>query len=412
MRRYTVKTMVAEARLRVLCTCLPGLGHFLPMLPLAGALAQAGHEVSFATATEFLPEIQKRGFPTYPAGVSLPTQMRLAAERYPELHALPHGKQRFETFVPRMIAGVAAPARADDLVPIVRELKPDVIVHDETDFGAPVAAAVCGIPYADHSVAIFRPLSAARIARDAVAPLWEHWDVDLGEYGGLFQWLYLDVCPPAIQRAEADQIGTVHPMTNALMPPPSDAEVPEWIAELDDTPTVYVSLGTLFNQDPGVFGTILEGLREEPVNVVVTIGADQDPSALGPQPPNVHVAGFIPQSLLLGHCDIAVNQGGTAIFEILAHGLPLLVLPRGANQFNNAETLVDAGVALTLAPAEVGAAAVRDAIRRLLGEASFAERARAVAAEIAAMPGPEHGVELVERLARERVPLQRAMVRR
>ncbi|MCA1683360.1 MAG: glycosyltransferase, partial [Actinobacteria bacterium] len=322
--------MLGEGRLRVLCTCLPGIGHFLPMLPLARALADAGHDVSFATAAEFLPYLEKHGFAAFPAGLSLPEQMRQAAARFPAEHALPPGKERFCSFVPRMLAGVAAPARAADLVPIVREQRPDVIVHDETDFGAPVAAAVAGIPYADHSVALFRPLRAARLARETIAPLWEEWGVELGPFGGLFRYLYLDVCPPGLQSPEIHRIDVAHPMTNARLG--AGAQAPgAWAGELRPVPTVYVSLGTLFNQDPHVFAVILEGLGDADLDVIVTIGADQDPAVLGPQPPHVHVEGFIPQAALLPRCDAVINQGGTAIFEILAHGLPLLVLPRGAN---------------------------------------------------------------------------------
>jgi UDP:flavonoid glycosyltransferase YjiC (YdhE family) len=374
------------------------------MFPLARALAEAGHEVAFATAEEFLPQIERHGLAVFPAGLTLPEQMRQAAERYPELHALPHGRERFGTFVPRMLAGVAAPARARDLVTVVKDYRPDVIVHDETDFGAPVAAAVAGIPYADHSVALFRPLEAARIARETIAPLWEEWGVDLGPYGGLFQYLYLDVCPPGLQLPEVHEIDVAHLMTNArrAATPPA---APDWTRDLRPVPTVYVSLGTLFNQDPHVFEVILQGLGEEDVNVIVTIGPDQDPSALGPQPANVHIEGFIPQSALLPHCDVVINQGGTAIFEILAHALPLLVLPRGANQFDNAEACVTAGVARSLLPAEVTPAAVRAAVRALIDEPSYRERAGLIAGEIAAMPGPEDGARLVERLARERRPL-------
>lgn len=396
--------MSGQGRLRVLCTCLPGLGHYLPMLPLARAVAGAGHEVAFATAEGFLPQIEKHGFAVFAAGVSLPEQMRLAAERYPELHALPHGQERFRTFVPRMLAGVAAPARARDLVPVMEEFRPDVVVHDETDFGAPVAAAAADVPYADHSVAFFRPLEAARIARETIAPLWEEFGVELGPYGGLFQYLYLDVCPPGLQLPEVHEIDVAHLMTNTRGVPGAD-EVPEWMGELKPVPTVYVSLGTLFNQDPGVFATILEGLHDEDVNVIVTIGADQDPAVLGPQPEHIHVAGFIPQSALLPRCDVVINQGGTAIFEMLAHGLPLLLLPRGANQFDNAEACVSGGVALSLLPAEVGAEAIRTAVRSLLAEPGYRERADAIAREIEAMPGPEQGAELVARLAHERRPL-------
>ena len=397
--------------MRVLCTCLPGLGHFLPMVPLARALAGAGHEVAFASAGEFLPQIDAHGFPAFAAGLSLPEQMREAARRFPEQHALPPGKERFCSFVPRMLAGVAAPARAGDLVPIVREWRPDVIVHDETDFGAPVAAAVAGIPYADHSVAILRPLDAARLARETLLALWDRWGVELGPFGGLFQYLYLDVCPPSLQSPEIDQIEVAYSVTNARTDAAGE-QPPAWIAELRAVPTLYVSLGTLFNQDPHVFATILEALHDEDLNVIVTIGADRDPAALGPQPGHIHIEGFIPQSALLPNCDAAINQGGTALFEILAHGLPLLVLPQGANQFNNAEACVAAGVGISLLPDQVATDSIAAAVRELLAEPPYRERAEHVAREIEAMPGPDHGVRLVEQLALERRPLTPAAAAR
>jgi hypothetical protein len=43
----------------------------------------------------------------------------------------------------------------------------------------------------------------------------------------------------------------------------------------------------------------------------------------------------------------------------------------------------------------------------LLGDDAYRTSARRVQAEIAAMPGPEDGVSLLERLARERRPLVR-----
>lgn len=117
---------------------------------------------------------------------------------------------------------------------------------------------------------------------------------------------------------------------------------------------------------------------------------------------------FIPQTLLLPHCDAVLNQGGTAILDILGHGLPILVLPQGANQFHNAEACVHAGVGRRLLPDEVSAEAVRADVRLLLDDASYRRAAEAVAAELAAMPSPEDGVALVERLHREQGPLNSA----
>ena len=395
--------------MRVLATCLPGHGHFNPMLPLAQALARAGHEVAFATAESFCPRVVEAGFPAFPAGLSLERQMAEARMRYPEQDRL-KGAERFESFVPRMLAGVAAPARAEALVPLVREWRPDLLVHDETEFAGPVAAAAAGIPHADQSVGILRPLAMARLAGQTLAPLCERWEVEparLGPFGGLFTYLYLDVAPPSLQSPEIARIPVAHPVQNATVAAGAEgAAAPDWLDRLPDRPVVYVSLGTVFNTGArGVFLAVLEALRDEDVNVIVTVGSDNDPADFGPQPDHIHIETFIPQSLLLPYCDVVVNQGGTAILPMLATGLPLLLLPQGANQFHNAAACVAAGVARRLLPDEVSADAVRREVRTLLDEPSLRAAARKVQDEIAMMPGPERGVELLEQLAARREPV-------
>lgn len=408
--------------LKVVCTCLPGYGHFHPILSLATALARRGHEVVFATAAEFCPRIEEMGFATFPAGISLAEQLERAAASIPEA-AMPPGKERFVSFVPKMLAGVAAPPRAADLLAFLRDWEPDLLLHEETELGGPLAAAAAGIPWAGQSVGIMRPLAMARLAGQTIEPLASEWGVDVGPYAGLFRYIYLDVCPPSLQSGEIAQVGVAHPMQNVHFPGEGPAGAngpaapvggtgaghPAWIDELDDDrPTVYISLGTIFNQDPTVFSTILDGLHAEPLNIIVTLGPGADPGALGPQPDHVHVEAFIPQSLILPRCDVVVNQGGTAILSILGQGLPILVLPQGANQFHNAEACVSGGVGRSLLPGEVDPASVRREVRLLLDDPAYAARSSAIAAEIRAMPGPEEGAALVERLAVERAPLMEA----
>jgi UDP:flavonoid glycosyltransferase YjiC (YdhE family) len=380
------------------------------MLALAQGLARAGHEVAFATAADFCPHVEQTGFAAFPAGIPLAQQIDDARRRYPAQDALV-AMERFEQFVPRMLAGVAAPARAADLVPLVEEWKPDLLVHDETEFAGPVAAAVAGIPWADQSVGILRPPAMARLAGETLTPLCRRYGVDVGPFGGLFRYLYLDVAPPSLQSPEIAGIDVAHQVQNATIAPGAEGQsLPAWVHELPpDRPVVYVSLGTVFNAKArSVFEAVLDGLRAEPVSVIVTVGPDNDPGAFGPQPDHIHIERFIPQSLLLPFCDAVVNQGGTAILSILAHGLPLLVLPQGANQFHNAEACVAAGVGRRLLPTEVTPAAVRGDVRALLDDPVLREAAQQLQRELAAMPGPERGVALLERLAEERRPLTRA----
>jgi L-desosaminyltransferase/glycosyltransferase DesVII/desosaminyltransferase OleGI len=60
-----------------------------------------------------------------------------------------------------------------------------------------------------------------------------------------------------------------------------------------------------------------------------------------------------------------------------------------------------------LLPAEVSPDAVRGHVRALLDDPQLRDGARRVQQELAAMPGPERGVELLEQLAAERRPLVR-----
>jgi UDP:flavonoid glycosyltransferase YjiC (YdhE family) len=380
------------------------------MVAVAHALAGAGHDVAFATAEAFCPRVEAAGFDAFPAGISLPDQIAEGRRRFPEDDRR-QGRDRFEHFVPRMLAGVAAPPRAEALVPLVRRWRADLLVHDETEFAGPVAAAAAGIPWADQSVGILRPLAMARLSARTLQPVCERWGVELGPYGGLFRYLYLDVCPPSLQSPEITEIDVAHPVQNVAIEPAGDEHLPDWVADLPPLPTVYVSLGTIFNQNLDVFRAILDGLRDLRVNVVVTIGTDNDPAALGPQPAHIRVERFISQSLLLPHCDAVVNQGGTAILPILAAGLPVLVLPQGANQFHNADACVAAGVGRRLLPGKVSPASVGREVQALLDQPAYRENARRIAEEIEAMPGPEAGVRLLEQLARERRPLPRSPLR-
>jgi MGT family glycosyltransferase len=151
--------------------------------------------------------------------------------------------------------------------------------------------------------------------------------------------------------------------------------------------TVHLTLGTLFHGATGVFETALAGLRSLPVNVIVALGPGADPARLGPQPPNVLIADFLPHAALLPHCDALITQGGAGtILAALCCGLPHLILPQGADQFVNAATAERAGVAMQIRPQDFTAAAVTAAVEQLLADPRIATSTRRIQTEIATMP--------------------------
>ena len=48
--------------MRILFTCSAALGHLHPLVPIARAAAQAGHDVAFATPGSFAPMVERSGF--------------------------------------------------------------------------------------------------------------------------------------------------------------------------------------------------------------------------------------------------------------------------------------------------------------------------------------------------------------
>jgi UDP:flavonoid glycosyltransferase YjiC (YdhE family) len=292
--------------------------------------------------------------------------------------------------------------RARDLLPLCGVWQPDVIVCEEVDFGAMIVAERLSIPYASVLVIAAGSFVRPEIVRAPLSSVRnQHGLPEDPELEMLRRHLVLSPFPSSFR----DPAFPLPATARSVRLPPRDAgdAPPPWLAELDDAPTVYFTLGTIYNLECGdLFQRVLSGLRDLPINLIVTVGRDIDPTELGPQPDNVHVERFVPQASLLPHCDLVVCHGGSgSVTNALADGLPMVVIPLGADQPLNGARCRDLGVArvleaLTLTPPEVGAT-----VSDVLETPSYRLAAEPLRAEIEAMPGPEFGVGLLERLVRD-----------
>jgi MGT family glycosyltransferase len=156
---------------------------------------------------------------------------------------------------------------------------------------------------------------------------------------------------------------------------------------------------------PGVFEAIIVGLRDELVNLIVTVGRDRDPAEFGAQPPNVHIERYIPQSLIFPRCDLVIAHGGwNTVLAALSHSLPLVVIPLGADQPLNAQRVAALGVGRVIERAHLMAETVREAAWEVLQNPHYRHNAQRIRAEMESLPGPEHAVTLLERLVQEKKP--------
>jgi MGT family glycosyltransferase len=223
----------------------------------------------------------------------------------------------------------------------------------------------------------------------------------------LYRYLYLAFLPPSFLDPGLTPPSTAHFLRPVCFNQSGAEVLPSWLKHLPERPTVHASLGTVFHRTPGVFTAILEGLRDEEINLILAVGRDQDPAAFGPQPSNVYIERYIPHTLLLPHCDAVVTHAGfSSVMACFEEGLPMVAIPlAGGDQAGNARRCAALGVARVVAPDERTPQAIRESVLDVLRNPRYRENAEHLRQEIQALPGPEHAVELLERLALERAPI-------
>jgi UDP:flavonoid glycosyltransferase YjiC (YdhE family) len=388
---------------RILFTSPSAHGHVQPMIPLAVAAIEAGHDVRWATAAEAERLLAPFAIPLEPMGLTQAERIAQYGRRFPEGDHLV-GEAKGEFMFPRLFGAVAATAMADGLHQLVSSWGPDVIVHDAAELAAPAVATAAGVPHAVHAFGFAVPPSRVAAAVDLMAPVWDRLGVEPPPFGGCFDHLYIDIYPPSLQApallAHVGRRVGRRPVSGDAAP---GEALPASVAALvrSGRRLAYLTFGTVFNVNE-TFADAVAGLADEGLDlgVIVTVGPRGDADAFGPLPERVVVERYVPQSLLLPHVDVVASHtgSGTAL-ATLALGIPQLCLPQAADQFRNAAAVVGAGAGLSLIGPEATSQAVTTATARLLDEPEHRGGAGRIAEEIATMPSAAEVVGELERLA-------------
>jgi MGT family glycosyltransferase len=147
----------------------------------------------------------------------------------------------------------------------------------------------------------------------------------------------------------------------------------------NEHPILYISLGTVFNNQPEFFKMCFEAFGGQPWQVVLSRGKHVDPAAFGPVPDNFLVAPYVPQLEILPRTQVFVTHGGmNSIMESLYYGVPMVAIPQMIEQATNAQRMAEMGLGVMLEKEAVNATALREAVERVVNEASFRERAQSM----------------------------------
>lgn len=133
--------------------------------------------------------------------------------------------------------------------------------------------------------------------------------------------------------------------------------------------------------------------------MLVTIGRGGDSADLGPLPDNVRVETFVPQAEVLPHCAAVVCHGGSGtVLAALAHGIPLVCVPQGADQFVNAANVERVGAGTSIGASEATQPALCAAIDHVLHSPGPRRAAMMLAEETAGVPSRAEVARAIEDL--------------
>ncbi|MEV0355743.1 glycosyltransferase [Nocardia sp. NPDC050697] len=426
-----------------LLASVPIHGHVTPLLAIAADLAGRGDRVTFLAGRRFAGAVTATGAEFLPLPADADYDDRLLAERKPG---------------PGGIAGLRAditgtflrPARAQydalHVHAVASSTPPDVVIADPTFIGAAllaghdreqrppvVSAGVVPLTLSSPAVAPFglaraplrgplnRPRNAvlhALVRRVLFAPVQAELDALFravhGRPAGAFLFdlqgtldAVVQLSAPGFEYPRPDA-GVPIRFAGPIIPASAGGELPPWWDELGTgRPVVLVTQGTIANTDPTeLIRPTIDALADEDALVVVTTGG-RPIAELGALPGNVRAAQYLPYDLLFPRLAVFVTNGGYGgVQYALAHGVPLVVAGATEDKPEVAARVAWSGTGIDLRTGRPAPAALRRAVRSVLGEPRYRSAAARLAGEIAAARGVDELVEVVDALRRgERLPI-------
>ncbi len=375
-----------------------GPGNLGPMLTAAHRLAGRGHDVRIVGDANSQADIEASGF-RYRAWSGDQIPLPLPAAAAPTVSSIPD----MAVVCEHAMFGPAADYAADILEELEAEPADVVLAHDFL-FGAALAAEAAqvpcallsphvsvrplpGVPPATHASAPPRTAeeqAEADTARDAMAGAMNAWLPmfnDLRALLGLKRLAHVFEQYDRVDRVflgmspafdfPCERLPANLRYVGPLLGTPSWSK--PWQAPWSASPLrprVLVSFSTTFQAQAPILQRIIEALRHLHVDAVVTTGPAIEGHALSAAP-NVTLVDSAPHDAVMEEVSLVITHGGHGtVTRSLVHGVPLLVMPMGRDQGDNAVRVVERGAGLSLSeaatPNEIAAA-----VSRLLADPRF-----------------------------------------
>ncbi len=377
----------------------PMVSHVLPSLEIVRELVARGHRVTYANSDHVAELIAATGAEFVRCTTTLPVAendwpqdpiaaaslfLDEAVEMLPQLRAV-YDEDPADLYL-HDVCSFAARALAESQGRELVQLSPTFVTWEGAQ--EEIGAAYAELPGAKAYQARF----GAWLARSGAVT------TDVDEFSGRPRRA-LALIPRAMQphadRVDAGVVTFVGPCLDGR------AEQGGWERPAGARKVLLVSLGSAYTRRPEFYRQCVAAFGDLPGwHVVLQIGKYIDPAELGEDlPANIEVRSWVPQLAVLEQADAFVTHAGMGgSGEGLYCGLPMIAVPQGAEQFINADRLVELGVARRIDTADATAEALRTALMELTADPLVAARSAALRAEVRAQGGARRAADLIEEL--------------
>lgn len=135
--------------------------------------------------------------------------------------------------------------------------------------------------------------------------------------------------------------------------------------------------------------------------MLVTVGPNIDPTSIPNTHSNVRIERFVRQDLILNSTDLVVNHGGSgSVIGALSHGIPVVVLPLGADQELNGQRVEALGVGTVIDPITSMPEQIAKTALTVLASDTILDAVARIREEIARLPTPETVIGPIVQLGR------------
>ncbi|MDH6697644.1 glycosyltransferase [Streptomyces sp. MAA16] len=404
--------------MRVLFTTIGSPSHGRAQLPLARALAAAGHEVLVATTPSVAPVFEHDDVRvTVSMGDFSPNSFITPELAEPALRPGLDDAERqaaFRGVLFRAMAGPMAAELLDRSLPVAREFRPDLVLRDGMDLSACLVAESLGVPHLPTPSGTSNLVDPADVLEGLNTLRAKHGLPTKDDPLSIVPHGRVDYVPAAFSFAE--HLPPSELSYRQTVSVDRGAALPRWIAELPtDRPLVLAALGTALpmikkmaaDDDQGrppfpvpdpeqTLRSMIEAVSrlDECTVVVATSGIPADTAAL---PPHVRVTDRVPQPLLLEAVDLFLTHGGfNSIRESLRTATPMAVLPQFGDQFGNAARVQRLGLGRMVT--DTAPDGITETLRAVLADPGAAATAREARLAMLTLPEIDSAVSDLEKI--------------